>query len=72
MEQERIDRILAKWTSRKLMVFAISAIALFTGQLDGDNWVIVSTGYIMIEGVSDIVARLKGVTPTNKKEESHI
>lgn len=72
MAKERIDFLLQKWTSRKLMVFIISAIALFTGKLNGDSWVIVSTAYIGSEMVIDAVTRLKGVAPTNNKEENNI
>lgn len=65
MEQEKIDRIIGKWTSRKLLVFFISAFALFSGQLDGDNWVIVSTAYIGGEVILDAVTRLKGFKNNN-------
>jgi len=57
----KVDYILSKWTSRKLMVFFISAFALFTGKLDGDNWVIVSTAYIGGEVILDAVTRLRGI-----------
>lgn len=61
MAKAKVDYILSKWTSRKLMVFFISAFALFTGKLDGDNWVIVSTAYIGGEVILDAVTRLRGI-----------
>ena len=60
-QNSKVDKFLQKWTSRKLMVFFISAFALFIGKLDGDNWVIVSTAYIGGEVILDAVTRLKGV-----------
>jgi hypothetical protein len=57
----KLDQILSKWLSRKLLVFITSAIALFTGQVDGDSWVIIATAYIGTEGIIDAVTRLKGI-----------
>jgi len=63
----KIDQILSKWLSRKLLVFVISAAALFTGKVDGDSWVIIATAYIGTEGIIDAVTRLRGVKlPTNE------
>lgn len=67
MARAKIDALLAKWTSRKLMVFFISAGALFTGKLDGDSWVILATTYIGVEGAIDAVTRLKGITNKTTK-----
>lgn len=63
--KEKIDFILSKWLSRKLTVFVIASVGLFLAKLDGDNWTIVATAYISIEGVTNIVERLmkaKGAT----------
>jgi hypothetical protein len=56
--QEYIDKYLSKWASRKLVVFSIGSIALFTGNLTGDNWVVVSTAYISIEGFTKIITEV--------------
>ena len=56
-----IDIYLSKFLSRKLLVFLISAIALFTGKISGDAWIIVSTAYIGGETIIDAVTRLKGL-----------
>lgn len=56
--QEYIDKYLSKWVSRKLVVFVIASVGLFTGSLDGTNWVVISTAYISIEGVTTIVERI--------------
>tara|TARA_R110000868_G_scaffold55421_1_gene172209 strand:+ start:399 stop:620 length:222 start_codon:yes stop_codon:yes gene_type:complete len=73
MQKEKLDLILNKWTSRKLLVFLISAVALFTGKLTGDSWVILATAYVGTEGIIDAVTRLKGVKmPTTKNEENNI
>jgi len=55
---EKIDILLNKWVSRKLTVFAIASVGLFSGDLTSTDWVIVATSYITIEGVTNIVERL--------------
>jgi hypothetical protein len=56
--KEKVDLLLSKWVSRKLTVFVIASIGLFTGSLTSDNWVILATAYISIEGATTIVERL--------------
>jgi len=56
--QEYIDKYLSKFISRKLIVFVIGSVALFTGNLTGDNWVVVSTAYISIEGFTSIITEV--------------
>jgi hypothetical protein len=54
-----IDRFLDRWTSRKLMVFAIAtALALF-GDLQSGDWVTIAVVYIGTQGALDIAERLK-------------
>ena len=62
MSKELIDSYLSKFLSRKLLVFLISAVALFTGKISGDAWIIVSTAYIGGETIIDAVTRLKGIS----------
>lgn len=56
--KEKIDLLLSKWVSRKLTVFIIASVGLFSGTINSDNWVIVATAYIATEGVTNIVERL--------------
>ena len=56
--REKIDLYLNKWVSRKLIVFVTGSIGLFLGTLDSNDWVIIATAYITIEGVTNIVERL--------------
>lgn len=55
---EKIDLFLNKWVSRKLTVFVIASVGLFTEAITSTDWVIISTSYITIEGVTNIVERL--------------
>ena len=57
--KEKIDLILSKWVSRKLTVFVVASIGLFTNSVRSEDWVIISTAYIAIEGVTNIVERLR-------------
>jgi hypothetical protein len=56
--REKIDLLLSKWLSRKLTVFIIASVGLFSGDLTSDNWTILATAYISIEGFTNIVERL--------------
>ena len=57
--KEKIDLILSKWVSRKLTVFVVASIGLFTNSVRSEDLVIISTAYIAIEGVTNIVERLR-------------
>ena len=59
MSKEQIDIILSKWISRKLLVFIVACIGLFSSQLTSSDWVIIATAYIGIQGFTDIVKKLK-------------
>jgi len=59
MSKEQIDRILNKIISRKLIVFVIACGALFAGHLTSQDWVVIATAYVSIQGFTDIVTKLK-------------
>jgi len=59
MSKEQIDIILSKWISRKLLVFFIACIALFAGDLTSEDWVVIATAYVSIQGFTDIVKIFK-------------
>ena len=72
MANEQIDRILAKWTSRKLLVFITATVLTIVGQVDSRDWVDVALVYTMSEAAVDMVTRLRGFTSMNNKEENNI
>jgi hypothetical protein len=59
MSKEQFDIILSKWISRKLLVFLIACGGLFIGTLTSSDWVVIATAYIGIEGITNIVERLR-------------
>jgi len=59
MSKEQFDLIISKWISRKLLVFLIACGGLFYETLTSADWVVIATAYIGIEGVTNIVERLK-------------
>lgn len=59
MSKEQFDLILSKWISRKLLVFLVACGGLFCQTLTSSDWVIIATAYIGIEGITNIVERLK-------------
>ena len=56
--REKIDFYLNKWVSRKLTVFVVGSVGLFSGKLTSSDWVIIATAYITIEGITTIVEKL--------------
>ena len=56
--REKVDIFLNKWVSRKLTVFVVASVGLFSGVITSTDWVIVATSYITIEGITTIVERL--------------
>lgn len=64
--KEKLDLFLNKWISRKLTAFVIGSIALFTGTLNSEDWVIIATTYIAVEGATNIVERLMKAKNDNK------
>jgi hypothetical protein len=56
--QEIADKYLSKFISRKLIVFVIGSVALFTGRVESGDWVIISSVYISLEGATTIVERI--------------
>ena len=59
MSKENIDRMLNKFISRKLMVFVIACCGLFAGDLTSQDWVVIATAYVSIQGFTDIVKIFK-------------
>jgi hypothetical protein len=44
--------------SRKLTVFVVGSVGLFSGNLTSSDWVIIAATYIAIEGATTIVEKL--------------
>ena len=57
--QEKIDKVLGKWASRKLTVWGTSTVFLAMGSLTSGDWVAVSLAYIGLQGAADIAATWK-------------
>ena len=57
--RNRLDQILNRYVSRKLMVFVVASFGLFSGTLTSSDWVIIAAVYIGTQGVIDAISRLK-------------
>ena len=68
----KIDQILNKWLSRKLLVFVIATVLTLSGQVDSHDWVDVALIYIGAEGAIDFATRLRGINLPNNKENNSI
>lgn len=53
-----IDLGLAKLVSRKLLVFLIACVGLFTGNLNSGDWTIIAGIFIGTQGVIDSIEKL--------------
>jgi hypothetical protein len=57
--RQKIDQILNRYVSRKLMVFVVASFGLFSQTLTSSDWVIIAGIYIGTQGVIDAIAKLK-------------
>ena len=64
----KLDAILNKWLSRKLLVFVTATVLTLIGQVDSKDWVDVALVYTMSEAAIDAVTRLRGVLPGTKEQ----
>jgi len=49
----KIDSLLGKWASRKLMVFFIATLLISFGKIDSADWTYIAIAYIVIQGLVD-------------------
>ena len=57
--RQKIDQILNRYVSRKLMVFVVASFGLFSQTLTSSDWVIIAGVYISAQGAIDAIAKLK-------------
>ena len=55
-----LDRVVERFTSRKLLVWVVASGLMLAGTLESGDWVIVSALYLGGQSIIDAVARLKG------------
>lgn len=56
----KIDTLLEKAISRKLLVWVTATGLMLTSNLESGDWVIISGLYLGGQGVIDAIAKLKG------------
>lgn len=54
-----VDRTLAKYTSRKLLVWLVSTGLLINESINGDQWVAIALAYVGTQAVIDAAATWK-------------
>jgi hypothetical protein len=59
MSKGQIDKFLERYSSRKLMVFAIATLLTLFGDVTSSDWVTISAIYIGGQTVIDAVTKLK-------------
>jgi len=59
MSKGTIDKFLQRYSSRKLMVFAIATLLTLFGNVTSSDWVTISAIYIGGQTIIDAVSKLK-------------
>ena len=57
--RQKIDAILNRYVSRKLMVFVVASLGLFWGTLTSSDWVTIAAVYIGTQGAIDAISKIK-------------
>jgi len=57
--RQKIDAMLNKYVSRKLMVFVVASLGLFWGTLNSQDWVTIAAVYIGTQGAIDAISKIK-------------
>ncbi len=57
--RQKIDAMLNRYMSRKLMVFVVASLGLFWGALTSSDWVTIAAVYIGTQGAIDAISKLK-------------
>jgi hypothetical protein len=57
--KQAIDKTLNKYVSRKLMVFVVASVGLFSATLTSSDWVTIAAVYIGTQGAIDAIAKLR-------------
>ncbi len=55
----KIDAVLNKYLSRKLLVFFVACFGMFSGTLTSGDWVTIAAIYIGTQGVIDALVKLR-------------
>jgi hypothetical protein len=59
MSKEQFDLLISKWVSRKLSVFLVACVGLFSGVITSSDWVIIAAAYVGAETFITAVEKLK-------------
>jgi len=49
----KIDTLLNKWSSRKLMVFFIATLLISFSKIESTDWTYIAIAYIVMQGLVD-------------------
>ena len=49
----KLDTILNKWASRKLMVFFIATLLISFNKIESTDWTYIAIAYIVVQGLVD-------------------
>lgn len=55
----KLDELLNSWISKKLMVFFVASLGLFSGAITDSEWTNIALMYIGTTGAIDAIAKLR-------------
>jgi hypothetical protein len=55
----KIDNLLGKWASRKLLVFVIATTLSFAGNITSADWTYIAVAYIGSQAAVDLISKFK-------------
>jgi hypothetical protein len=53
-----LDKVLNKFISRKLLVWLVATVLMYTAKIESSDWILISMVYLGSQGVLDIVERI--------------
>jgi hypothetical protein len=59
-----LDRVLNRFISRKLLVWVVATILMYTAKIESGDWILISMVYLGSQGVLDIVERIYKIKNT--------
>tara|TARA_R110000782_G_scaffold242064_1_gene328572 strand:- start:51 stop:239 length:189 start_codon:yes stop_codon:yes gene_type:complete len=60
--RQKIDAILNRYVSRKLMVFVIACFGMFSGMLNSSEFTNIAIMYVGTQGAIDAIVKLRNKT----------
>ena len=72
MFHNSLDKILERLISRKLLVWLVATVLMYTAKIESGDWILISMVYLGSQGVLDIVERIYKARATTTNTTTNI